>query len=348
MRRALVPAAVALATAACGTQSGLHVEDGGTTVRPASLPSTSTQHPPTKAARTASLVLGAPAAIAYADGTLWCAVRPGGRLIGSLVRVDTVTGRVTGRPTPLPVSADPYLLAVTGEDVWLGGGDRLWRIDPTDGSIAATVSVDGRLTALTAPPGELWATVAGPRGGRLLHLDATSGRPLASAPIGPAPSALTVVPGAAWVTDAERQDVTRLTLRGQRIGGATSVSLPLSSHRRPTQVTVYAGSVWVYERGRVVRIDPATATVVGTTIVAPAAGGTIAAGSGGIWVITSTLRSHRGAVRLLDPKTGAGAGRRTVVGGAPTALATDGRGVWVVDSSRGRLVRVVAAPHSPA
>jgi DNA-binding beta-propeller fold protein YncE len=335
-----VVAVAALVASACGTQDGLHVENGGSTVTP---PSRTVTPPPSSSAKphTRDLALGGPAAIAYADGTLWCAVRPaGGRLVGSLVQVDTASGRVTGAPEPLPVSDHPYLLAVVGGNVWVGGGDRLWRIDPATGAVAATVQLEGRLTALTPGLGDLWATVVSPSRGRLLRLDASSGDLIADARVGPAPSALTVVPRQVWVTDAQRQTVTRFDVRRGVITRGAAVALPLSDRRAPTQVTAYAGLVWVYERGRVIRIDPATATVVGTSTVAPAAGGTIAAGSGGIWVITQTRRYNHGAVRLLDGRSGLGIGRRITIGGHPAAMATDGRSLWVVDATTGRLIRV--------
>lgn len=344
MIRQAALAVAAILASACGTQDGLHIENGGRTVAPGSTKPHTTPTPTQPPSRTDSLVLGGRTAIAYTDGTLWCAVRaPGDRLIGSLIQVDTATGHVTGTTEPLPPSDNPYLLAVTGGNVWVTGGDRLWRIDTADGSVAATVDLQGRATALTGGLGDLWVTVEDAGGGRLMRLNADTGAPVAKARLGPGPSALTVVPGAAWVTDSRRQTVTRYALRHRRIVRSATVALPLSDRRAPTQVTVYAGLVWVYERGRVIRIDPGTAAVVGTTTVAPAAGGTIAAGSGGIWVITRTRRHHSGAVRLLDGATGAGIGRRVVVGGDPSALATDGHGVWVVGGPDGRLVRVTPA-----
>jgi hypothetical protein len=118
------------------------------------------------------------------------------------------------------------------------------------------------------------------------------------------------------------------------------VSLPRSAVRAPTQVTVFNGFVWVYERGRVLRISPSNDRVLGTTRVASVADGTIAAGSGGIWIVTRTRERGRGAVRMLDAATGLAAGPRIVVGGRPTAIVTDGRSAWVLDSDANRLVRV--------
>jgi hypothetical protein len=324
--RARLAAAVAVVVlcAGCGGTAGLHIEDGGRTVHlrraaPPTAPPATHVHVPA----TPGVHLGAPAAIAYDAGTLWCAVQPGAGLLGSLVTVDTATGRRVGAPVPLPPAGRPYLLAVGADGVWLAAGVRLWRIDPTSGKAAVSARLSGPATALLDTAGSIWATVAAPGGGRVVRLDPGSGHRTAQAPVGPSPSALTVAAGSVWVTDSVEQSIERFAI-----------------HRAPTQITVYGGFVWVYERGRVLRIGQSSNQVIGTTHVAAVTGGTIAAGSGGIWVITRTRSRGRGAVRLLDAATGLPLGRRIAVGGHPTAIVTDGRAAWVLDSAAHRLVRV--------
>jgi hypothetical protein len=339
-RRLLAIAAVAAAAAGCGSGTGLHVEDGGQTVTlhnvPApTAPSTASAHRPPRP----GVQLGAPAAIAYDTGTLWCAVYPGPGLLGSLVMVSTATGRRIGPPTPLPSAGRPYLLTVGADGVWIASGMRLWRVDPTTGTATPTGSLAGTATALLDAAGSVWVTVVTPKGGGLQRIDPT-GATLANVVTGPAPSALTVADGSVWVTDSVQQSIERFTVAKRRVKSAQTIPLPESSVRAPTQITVEGKFVWVYERGRVIRIDPTTNTVAGTTSVAAAAGGTIAAGSGGIWVITRTPRSGRGAVRLLDAATGLAIGHRATVGERPTAIVTDGRGAWVLDSATDRLYRV--------
>ena len=334
-------ALVAVLAAGCGSSEGLHIEDGGRTVRlhrvtpPQPPPTTHAHVPPTPGVH-----LGAPAAIAYDAGTLWCAVQPGAGLLGSLVTVDTATGRRMGEPVPLPAAGRPYLLAVGADGVWLAAGVRLWRIDPTSGKVAVTARLSGPATALLDTAGSIWATVAGPGGGRLVRLDPGSGQRTAEAPVGPSPSALTVAAGSAWVTDSIDQSIERFAIHPKALRATATIPLPRSPVRAPTQITVLGGLVWVYERGRVLRIGQSSNRVIGTTHIAGVAGGTIAAGSGGIWVITRTRARRRGAVRLLDAATGLPLGRRIVVGGHPTAVVTDGRAAWVLDSAANRLIRV--------
>jgi hypothetical protein len=340
VRRWLALALAAAACAACGSGAGLHIEDGGRTVHPKRLardasPPRTRRQPPAEP----GVHLGGPAALAYDAGILWCAVDPGPGLVGSLVRIDTATGRRVGAPVPLPAAGRQYLLAVGPDGVWLAAGARLWRIDPDTATVAISAQLPGVATALEDADGSVWATVTLEGGGRLVRVDPVTGGRAAQAPVGPSPSALTVAAGSAWVTDSLDQSILRFSLARGAVRRSGEVSLPRSTVRAPTQITVYNGFVWAYERGRVLRINPSTDRVLGTTTVASVAGGTIAAGSGGIWIISRT-RARRGAVRLLDASTGLAAGRRIVIGGRPTAIVTDGHAAWVFDSAADRLMRV--------
>ena len=343
-RRLVLVLAVAAACAGCGSGAGLHIEDGGRTVTlhpvttPTAPPSTGVTTPPRPGVH-----LGAPTALAYADGTLWCAVQPGsGVLIGSLVKVSAVSGRPEGAAVPLPPAAQPYLLTVGTDGVWIAAGTRLWKIDPATGAAEMTTSLGGSATAVLDAAGSVWATVTTGQGGRLVRVNPSSGAIGSQTLVGPSPSALTVADGLAWVTDSVDQSILRFAI-GRRILRRTGlIALPRSTVRAPTQITVTGGRVWVYERGRVLRIDPRTDRVIGTTSLAPAAGGTIAAGTSGVWVITRTRVHHLGAVRLLDATSGLPVGRRIAVGGDPTAIVTDGSSAWVFDSATTRLIRISA------
>jgi hypothetical protein len=343
--RRLVAALVAAAVCAgCGSGAGLHIENGGRTVKlhrvttPVLPPSTGVTAPPQP-----GVDLGAPTALAYADGTLWCAVRPGsGVLIGSLVKVNAASEKPEDTAVPLPPAVRPYLLAVGADGIWLAAGTRLWKIDPTTGMPDITVSLVGTATAVVDAAGSVWVTVTTANGGQLERVDPAGGLVISRALVGPSPSALTVADGLVWVTDSLEQSILRFAVGRIDVRQTGTIQLPRSNVRAPTQITVTAGRVWVYERGRVLRIDPATDRVIGTTSLAPAAGGTIAAGTHGVWVITRTRVHHRGAIRLLDPQSGLPIGRRIVVGGDPTAIVTDGSSAWVFDSASSRLIRISA------
>jgi sugar lactone lactonase YvrE len=342
-RRLVLALVVAAACAGCGSGAGLHIEDGGRTVKlhdvtnPTAPPATGVTRPPQP-----GLHLGAPTALAYAGGTLWCAVQPGSVLVGSLVKVSAASGAPEGAAVPLPPAGQPYLLTVGPDGVWLAGGTRLWKIDSTTGAAEFTTRLGGSATAVLDAAGSVWATVTTPRGGRLVRVAPASGAVVSQTLVGPSPSALTVANGLAWVTDSVDQSILRFAIGGKVVRRTGAIPLPRSAVRAPTQITVTAGRVWVYERGRVLRIDPATDRVIGTTSLAPAPGGTIAAGTSGVWVITRTRVHHLGAVRLLDPVSGLPVGRRVAVGGNPTAIVTDGSTAWVFDSATNRLIRISA------
>ncbi len=335
-------AAVAAACAGCGAGAGLHIENGGRTVRlhqvapPSPPPTTHAHRPPSPGVH-----LGGPAVIAYDSGTLWCAVQPGAGLLGSLIAVDTTTGRrvggagaaASGRAGPTCSRSGPTACGLRRA---CGCGASTRR----PARRRSLHRLAGPATAILDTGGSVWATVQAPGGGRLVRLDPASGSATAQAPLGPSPSALTVAGGSAWVTDSADQSIERFTVSRNALRPAATITLPRSSVRAPTQITVFGGFVWVYERGRVLRIGESSDRVLGTTRVAAVPGGTIAAGSGGIWVITRSRVHDRGAVRLLDASDGLPAGHRIVVGGRPTALATDGRSAWVLDSAADRLIRV--------
>jgi hypothetical protein len=343
-RRLVIALVLAAACAGCGSGAGLHIEDGGRTVKlhqvttPTSPPVTSVTTPPQPGVH-----LGAPTALAYADGTLWCAVQPGsGVLVGSLVKISAASGMPEGAAVPLPPASRPYLLAVGADGIWLAAGARLWKIDPATGTPDSTTPLGGTATAVLDAAGSVWATITTPQGGRLLRIAPATGAIAVQALVGPSPSAVTVADGLAWVTDSVDQSILRYAVGRRDIRQTGVIPLPRSAVRAPTQITVTAGRVWVYERGRVLRIDPATDRVIGTTSLAPAAGGTIAAGTSGVWVITRTRVHHLGAVRLLDLQSGLPIGRRIVVGGDPTAIVTDGSSAWVFDSAASRVIRITA------
>jgi hypothetical protein len=341
-RRLALALVAAAACAGCGAGAGLHIENGGRTVKlhqvstPVLPPSTGVTAPPQPGVH-----LGAPTAVAYADGALWCAVQPGsGVLIGSLVKVSAASDMPEATAVPLPPAVRPYLLAVGSDGIWLAAGLRLWKIDPTTGMPDLTVSLAGSATAVLDAAGSVWATVTTAQGGQLERVDPVTWIVVSKALVGPAPSALTVADGLVWVTDSLEQSILRFTVGRVDVRQTGTIQLPRSTVRAPTQITVTAGRVWVYERGRVLRIDPTTDRVIGTTSLAPAAGGTIAAGTHGVWVITRTRVHHLGAVRLLDPESGLPVGHRIVVGGDPTAIVTDGSSAWVFDSASSRLIRI--------
>jgi hypothetical protein len=324
---------LAVLAVGCGSQSGLHVENGGHTV--AVVPAGSSgggghSTAPTLPRRvTARIPLGGVPAIAW-DGTttMWAAVWAGGpHLLGSLIAVDTTTGTAASA-TVLPASHTPYLIAATASSVYVAGGGAVMRIDPGTGKVIGHRALGARLRALLAAQGRLWVTADG---GRLLQLDPDTLRVVATRHVTGHPDAITTDAGSVLVTDDRDRTLTRMNIANGKLTGTANIGA--NGAGRPSQITVYAGSIWVYEGTTVLRVATGALQLL-DRITVPGGGGSIAAGTGGVWVSGSF------GVARIDPATGA-LDTPVAVGQAGAAIATTGDAVWVVQRATGTLLRLV-------
>ena len=231
---------------------------------------------------------------------MWAAVWAGGpNLLGSLIAVDTVTG--TAAPaTVLPASNTPYLIAATASAVYVAGGGAVMRIDPATGKVIERQALGARLRALLAAQGRLWVTADG---GRLVQLDPGTLSVVATRHVTGHPDAITTDAGAVLVTDDRDRTLTRMDIANGKVTGTTSIGA--NGAGRPSQITVYAGSIWVYEGTTVLRVATGALQLLDRVTV-PGGGGSLAAGTGGVWVSGSF------GVARIDPATGRArhAGRR--------------------------------------
>ncbi len=333
MTRTLLPALVVLAIAAgCGQQTGLRLENGGKTVP--TVPDTTSPAPPSEGSISHGVVLGPEADLAYDDGTVWAAVWAGGpSLLGSLVQIDATTGSVVGKPRELPPSNAPYLLAVGSGSIWLAAGSKIWRVDPLDGHLSGPTGVGGPAKALLVTPNAVWVSVQEPSGGALVKLSTADGSDRGSTPIGKGAGPITAVPGTVWAVDPDDGTLSRIapaTLRhvGRRIPVQAVGSDP------PSQITVYDGSVWIYEGDVVLRLRPGATAPTQKVTLPSGAPGDMAAGSAGIWV------SDGDKLLRIDATSGTIAETHTVRGAELTTVITGSGSVWALDSKHGRLVRL--------
>jgi hypothetical protein len=344
IRLLLCAVCAAALLAGCGASSGLRIEGSGPPDRAAATTAVSSgtvPRPPTKpSAVRLRIPIGSPAAIAYYSGQLWVAAHPGaGRLVGTLLQLDTASGRVAGSPVQLPVSHRPYLLAVGQNGVWVGGDSEVWEIDPASGRVLAGVQVGGRPQALLEAGGWVWATVIGSNGGTLERIDPANGA-ITRFPVGPQPRAVTAVGRRVWVSDLTEVAVRALAARTGRPLNRTS--LPVLAGHLPMQLTDFDRSLWVYEVDALARVSPASGALEKTYPLDGVRGGDMAAGSGGVWVAVRT-RNGATAVDRFDPLAGDFSGDPVTVGDGPVSLATDGIGVWAMVQRTGVLVDVQPA-----
>ena len=323
---------LAVLAAGCGSQSGLHIENGGHTVAVVPAGSPVSGHSTTAALPrrvTARIPLGGMPAIAWNGATtMWAAVWAGGpHLLGSLIAVDTATG-AAAPATVLPASNTPYLIAATSAALYVAGGGAVMRIDPSTGRVIQRRDLGARLRALLFAQGRLWVTA---EGGRLVQLDPGTLRVVATRHVTGHPDAITTDAGAVLVTDDHDRTLTRMDIANGKVTGTTSIAA--NGAGRPSQITVYADSIWVYEGTTVLRVATEALQLL-DRITVPGGGGSIAAGTGGVWV------SGNFGVARIDPATGA-LDTPVAVGQAGAAIATTGDAVWVVQRPTGTLLRLV-------
>jgi hypothetical protein len=328
MRRALIVVAT-LVAAGCGSQNGLHVENGGHTIAVATAPASSSGgRPPAKLPRgvTARVSLGGVATVAWDGNSVWAAAWPGGsRALGSLIGIDPASAHARP-PLPLPPSTQPYLLAATPDGLFVATGRRLLRIDPADGRTIASATLGGTPRAMVETRGSVWVTVDG---GQLLQLDSAQLRVQRSTALGGDPDAVTVVPGSVYVTDDRDHTLLRIDPRDGRL--RSTVSIAGQSAGDPTVATVYGDSIWVFEGNSVVRLARRGERLL-DRITLPAGGASMAAGTGGVWV------TGRFGVARIDPGSGL-LDRPIRLPGGAAALATTGDAVWAADN-HGNVVRL--------
>jgi glutamine cyclotransferase len=228
----------------------------------------------------------------------------------------------------LPASNTPYLVAATGSAVYVAGAGAVMRVDPQTGKVVDRVALGGRLRALLAAQGRLWVTADG---GRLVQLDPDTLGVVATRHVTGHPDAITTDGGSVLVTDDRDRTLTRMTIANGKATGTTTIGA--NGAGRPSQITVYAGSIWVYEGTTVLRVATGALQLLDRVTV-PGGGGSIAAGTGGVWV------SGGFGVARIDPATGA-LDTPVAVGQAGAAIATTGDAVWLVQRPTGTLLRLV-------
>jgi hypothetical protein len=331
MKRCFLLIAATVFLGGCGSSTGLHLEHGGQTVvtTTPSPPPPTTGHTWLPRRLTARVQLGGQPAIVWDGGeTMWAAVWAGGpHLLGSLIPVNTSTGR-PGAAFALPASATPYLAAADTHSVWVAAGNAVLRIDPSTGAVTQTQRLSGTVRSVLLAQGWIWATVDH---GPVVQLDPVTLHTRATLHVTPSPDAITTVGRSLLVTDDQQRTLVRVPIRTGRVARTTSIGT--SGGGAPAQITVYAGSIWIYEGARVLQVAPAGLRPL-NNVTLPGAGGSLAAGTGGVWVSGSfgIARIDPAAVTLDTP---------VKIGAAGAAIATTGNAVWVVQRRGGTLLRLV-------
>jgi YVTN family beta-propeller protein len=157
--------------------------------------------PATNRVTAAIEVGGHPDGIAYAFGAIWVA-DPGN---GAVVRVDTRTNRVTRR---IRVARADWITP-SADSLWVSAETgRVSRIDPTRGTVTASVAVGANPLASAFVGGELW--VPNLDAGTVSLVDPASSSVQKTLKAGREPLAVASVGGDAWVSNSGDGELWRL------------------------------------------------------------------------------------------------------------------------------------------
>jgi hypothetical protein len=284
-----------------------------------------------------------------------------------VARIDPATNQVAAT-IRTPGTGDYSDVAVAEGAVWVTTSRGLvYRIDPTEDAVVATIEVDGSPQGIAWGAGWVWVTRAAAGPGDLVRIDPRTNR-LAGAPItlGYGPGPIVYHQGALWVanTGLTVGEVSEaIDFQGPAMvrvdpvtGEMTSVDGPPGSPEATGE-----GAVWgiafgeVLHPGKVggdavVRVDPASASVTSVTPVDRAQD--VAFGDGVVWVMTTPPstdpvlfipeRRKPGTIVLIDPATNTAASDPLPVPGLqPIDLATGEGSAWVADYNDGTVTRIV-------
>lgn len=250
----------------------------------------------------------------------------------------SVAAKVTVGRSPSGVAIDPTGVWVTN---WWD--NTLSRINPDTNTVLSVVPVDFTATqgaeAIGSGAGSLWVTATDQDSngdwvpGVVKRINPASGATLATIPVGKVPLDIDVSPGAVWVANADSDSVMRIDPATNQV--VATIAIPDA-----TGVTVGLGAVWVVgATGQVTRIDPSTNQIV-TAIATQPTGGSIATGSGAVWVTNPGSEGQAdGSLTRIDPATNQVVAK-TQLGSNPQEVVVVGTNVWIGMLGESTVVRV--------
>lgn len=227
-----------------------------------------------------------PWGIAVGAGSVW--VTPNGA-DGRLTRIDARTGRISARISARPIYFGS-VVAVGGGFVWTGNDDERYKrgstvskIDPATNRVVGKPLVLGSPQSITFGDAAVWVA---DHNGWLVKIDPATLRVVARQRLDFGPHGVVVADDAVYVADAHGDRLLEADPGTAKIRRIEQLSFG------PIYPAVGAGSIWsgsaaVWEDpairdDRVVRIDPATLTIVETIHVGGNTPG-VAFGFGSLW-----------------------------------------------------------------
>jgi streptogramin lyase len=260
------------------------------------------------------------------------------------------------RPAPRPadqprivetasIGARPQALAVTYDAVWVvSSADRmLRRLDPASGELVDEIPLPDGLgppSAVVEEGGSIWVQTGFASGPpeitpAVVRIDPANGAPTTLPLDRGEHGGIAIGADALWSVNSETGVVSRHDLSTGKV--TATVQGPAS----PVELAFGRGAVWSLGRGRgdvtppvpgtLTRIDPASASVIGSTEVGVGPSD-LAVGESAVWIANPSERS----VLRIDPET-VSVTDEIPVPGIPSQIAVGGTGVWVLDTA-GRIL----------
>jgi Protein kinase domain len=139
---------------------------------------------------------------------------------------------------PLEPRSGPFAGVAAGNGaVWVAGGRTLWRIDPSAGTVAVTISLDFAPHAVAAGGDGVW--LLDRRAGSLVRINPRTGGIATRIPVGRGPVSVAVGAGSIWVANAVDRTVLRIDPRRNVVDKTIHVG------SEPVGLAAGLGAVWL-------------------------------------------------------------------------------------------------------
>lgn len=317
IRGVLAVMAVVTLTACSGASTETATPSTAAPPPPSSAPTTApaSSGPPTieSAGATRIPLSPGPDWLAIAGGSVWTSAGRG------IVQLDPVTG-ATGAFTELLGICVAF--DVGYDALWTASCDIpvIWRIDPTDGAVIATVAlpVEGMQDegSVAAGEGGVWAVSSA---NELVKVDPATNKVVGTWPLPSGAAAVRAGHGSLWVTVSTADQLLRID------PADPASQTPIDVGSFPRFLAVGDDAVWVMNQrdGSVTRVAPDGTVVTTIAVSGPIDGGDIAVGGGSVWVqpggdlLIQVDPATNAVVATYGPRSGSG------------SVVADDNAVWV-------------------
>jgi hypothetical protein len=239
-------------------------------------------------------------ALAAGAGSLWLACRD-----GASIERRTPAGNLVAR-IPVPPGFRPWAIAAAGGSVFVADRDQslLLRLATRTNRIAGRTRLPEPAISVWTGAGSAWVAFDG--SGAVARIDQHTGRVGPNIDVGDGPAGFASRAGRVW--GVAHRDGSLVRIEGRSVRQLHR--LPADDRTTPERLAYSGDSLWVTGRGLdLVRVDPDSGEVRGSTEIGPAGIDVIALGKRVAVVAATPKGARRGdpliaSVSLVDPATG--------------------------------------------